>query len=120
MRPGRGALNLPADRVLKSTFVGHNPAETAQCLSDYGRGDSPDASSQLPSPVRFLQLSNREFIPQIINLFLDVARRFAGRCAGDERVLVLDEGNGARQVFDWKDGPVRSVVVGIIDDIVSG
>ena len=34
----------------------------------------------------------------------------------DERVLVLDEGNGARQVFDSKDGPVRSVVVGIIDD----
>jgi ethanolamine utilization protein EutN len=38
----------------------------------------------------------------------------------DERVLVLDEGNGARQVLDSKDGPVRSVVVGIIDDIVSG
>ena len=38
----------------------------------------------------------------------------------DERVLVLDEGTGARQVFDSKDGPVRSVVVGIIDDIVSG
>ena len=37
----------------------------------------------------------------------------------DERVLVLDEGNGARQVFDSKDGPVRSVVVGIIDDIVN-
>jgi microcompartment protein CcmK/EutM len=38
----------------------------------------------------------------------------------DERVLVLDEGTGARQVFDSKDGPVRSVVVAIIDDIVSG
>ncbi len=37
----------------------------------------------------------------------------------DERVLVLDEGNGARQVFDSKDGPVRSVVVGIIDDVVT-
>ena len=35
----------------------------------------------------------------------------------DERVLVLDEGNGARQVFDSKDGPVRSVVVGIVDDV---
>jgi microcompartment protein CcmK/EutM len=35
----------------------------------------------------------------------------------DERVLVLDEGNGARQVLESKDGPVRSVVVGIIDDI---
>ena len=41
-------------------------------------------------------------------------------CVGagaDERVLVLDEGNGARQVLESKDGPVRSVVVGIIDDI---
>ncbi len=38
----------------------------------------------------------------------------------DERVLVLDEGNGARQVFDSKDAPVRSVVVGIIDDVVIG
>jgi ethanolamine utilization protein EutN len=37
----------------------------------------------------------------------------------DERVLVLDEGNGARQVFDSKDGPVRSVVIGIIDDVVT-
>ena len=35
----------------------------------------------------------------------------------DETVLVLDEGNGARQVLDSKDGPVRSVVVGIVDDI---
>jgi ethanolamine utilization protein EutN len=34
-----------------------------------------------------------------------------------EFVLVLDEGNGARQVFDSKDGPVRSVVVGIIDHV---
>jgi ethanolamine utilization protein EutN len=36
----------------------------------------------------------------------------------DERVLVLDEGNGARQVLDSKDGPVRSVVVGIVDDVM--
>ena len=35
----------------------------------------------------------------------------------DERVLVLDEGNGARQVLNSKDGPVRSVVVGIVDDV---
>ena len=31
-----------------------------------------------------------------------------------ERVLVLDEGTGARQVLDSKAGPVRSVVVGIV------
>lgn len=35
----------------------------------------------------------------------------------DEQVLVLDEGNGARQLFDSADGPVRSVVVGIIDSV---
>ena len=35
----------------------------------------------------------------------------------DERVIVNDEGNGARQVLESADGPVRSVVVGIIDDV---
>jgi microcompartment protein CcmK/EutM len=34
-----------------------------------------------------------------------------------ETVLVLDEGNGARQLLDAKDGPVRSVVVGIVDEV---
>lgn len=38
----------------------------------------------------------------------------------DERVIVLDEGNGARQVLESKDGPVRSVVVGIVDDVFPG
>ncbi len=34
-----------------------------------------------------------------------------------ELVLVLDEGNGARQVLNSSNGPVRSVVVGIIDQL---
>jgi microcompartment protein CcmK/EutM len=34
-----------------------------------------------------------------------------------EVVLVLDEGNGARQVLNSSDGPVRSVIVGIVDQI---
>lgn len=34
-----------------------------------------------------------------------------------ERVLVLDEGNGARQVLASADGPVRSVIVGIVDRV---
>lgn len=33
-----------------------------------------------------------------------------------DRVLVLDEGNGARQILGRKTAPVRAVVVGIIDD----
>ena len=34
-----------------------------------------------------------------------------------EMVLILDEGNGARQVPEAPDAPVRAVVVGIIDEI---
>jgi ethanolamine utilization protein EutN len=34
-----------------------------------------------------------------------------------ERVLVLDEGTGARQIVVSKDAPVRSVIVGIIDAV---
>ena len=34
-----------------------------------------------------------------------------------DRVLVLDEGNGARQIFGIDSGPIRSVVVGIVDDV---
>lgn len=34
-----------------------------------------------------------------------------------DRVLVLDEGNGARQILQRAVAPVRAVVVGIIDDV---
>jgi ethanolamine utilization protein EutN len=34
-----------------------------------------------------------------------------------ETVLVLDEGNSARQLLDATDGPVRSVIVGIVDEV---
>jgi microcompartment protein CcmK/EutM len=34
-----------------------------------------------------------------------------------ETVLVLDEGNGARQVLEAPDAPVRAVIVGVIDQI---
>ena len=43
-----------------------------------------------------------------------VARAAPG--AGDP-VLVLDEGTGARQGLEPKDGPVRSVIVGVVDAI---
>ncbi len=32
-----------------------------------------------------------------------------------EMVIVLDEGNGARQILGGADMPVRSIVVGIVD-----
>ena len=34
-----------------------------------------------------------------------------------ETVLILDEGNGARQVLEAPDAPIRAVVVGIVDEI---
>lgn len=34
-----------------------------------------------------------------------------------ETVLIVDEGNGARQILQSADGPVRSVIVGIVDQI---
>jgi microcompartment protein CcmK/EutM len=34
-----------------------------------------------------------------------------------ERVLVLDEGNGARQILDNAKAPVRSLVVGVVDSV---
>ncbi len=34
-----------------------------------------------------------------------------------ETVLILDEGTGARQVLASKEGPIRSVIVGIVDEI---
>lgn len=34
-----------------------------------------------------------------------------------ERVLILDEGNSARQVVDMVDGPIRAVIVGIVDEV---
>jgi microcompartment protein CcmK/EutM len=34
-----------------------------------------------------------------------------------ETVLILDEGNGARQIMGEAVAPIRAVVVGIIDDV---
>ena len=36
-----------------------------------------------------------------------------------ETVLVIDEGNSARQLFAVDTGPIRAVIVGIIDQVVS-
>lgn len=35
-----------------------------------------------------------------------------------ETVLILDEGNSARQIFGLTTGAVRAVVVGIIDELI--
>ncbi|TDI54640.1 MAG: hypothetical protein E2O95_01000 [Acidobacteria bacterium] len=35
----------------------------------------------------------------------------------DETVLILDEGSSARTIYGIESAPIRSVIVGIIDDI---
>ena len=45
-----------------------------------------------------------------------IAVDHVGAGAG-ETVIILDEGNGARQLLGVKDMPVRSMVVGIVDDL---
>jgi microcompartment protein CcmK/EutM len=34
-----------------------------------------------------------------------------------ERVLVIDEGNSARQIVKNKDAPLRSIIIGIVDRV---
>ncbi|MFZ0545615.1 MAG: EutN/CcmL family microcompartment protein [Candidatus Promineifilaceae bacterium] len=34
-----------------------------------------------------------------------------------DRVLVIDEGNGARQILKRDPAPVRAVIVGVVDDV---
>ena len=46
-----------------------------------------------------------------------IALDTVGAGAG-ETVLVLDEGNGARQVLEAPQAPIRAVIVGIIDELV--
>lgn len=35
-----------------------------------------------------------------------------------ETVLLIDEGNSARQVVDMDPAPIRAVVVGVVDEVV--
>jgi microcompartment protein CcmK/EutM len=60
--------------------------------------------------VDLLDLDGKEIGQDVIAV--DVVGAGAG-----ETVLVLDEGNGARQVLEAPDAPVRAVVVGVIDEI---
>lgn len=46
------------------------------------------------------------------DICVDVAQAGVG-----DKVLVIDEGNGARQVLNMKVAPVRAVIVGIVDDV---
>ncbi|MCK6457397.1 MAG: hypothetical protein L6Q92_12825 [Phycisphaerae bacterium] len=45
-----------------------------------------------------------------------IAVDVVGAGAG-ETVLLLDEGNSARQIVGDRNGPIRSVVVGVVDQV---
>ena len=61
----------------------------------------------------FVDLLDRDGAPTGKDL---IAVDAVGAGAG-ETVLVLDEGNGARQVLEYPDAPIRAVVVGVIDAV---
>lgn len=37
-----------------------------------------------------------------------------------ETVLIVDEGNSARQVINDKEAPIRTIIIGVIDEITLG
>jgi len=49
--------------------------------------------------------------------YYDIAVDVAQAGPGDT-VLVIDEGNGARQILRLDPGAVRAVVVGVVDEVV--
>jgi len=48
--------------------------------------------------------------------YYDIAVDVAQAGPGDT-VLVLDEGNGARQILELDPGAVRAVIVGVVDEV---
>lgn len=48
--------------------------------------------------------------------YYDVAVNVAQAGPGDT-VLLIDEGNGARQILRLDPGPVRAVIVGVVDEV---
>lgn len=80
-------------------------------------------AGRLTSTVHHRDMAGRTLL---VCAILDADRRPSGRyliaidhvgAGAGETVLILDEGNGARQVLGMPKMPVRSVVVGIVDDV---
>jgi microcompartment protein CcmK/EutM len=51
--------------------------------------------------------------------YYDIAVDVAQAGPGDT-VLVIDEGNGARQILGLDPGAVRAVIVGVVDEVALG
>ena len=73
----------------------------------------PDLNNRTLLFVDLLDLDGKETGKDVI------AVDAVGAGAG-ETVLVLDEGNGARQVLEAPEAPIRAVVVGVIDELELG
>jgi microcompartment protein CcmK/EutM len=51
--------------------------------------------------------------------YYDIAVDVVQAGLGDT-VMVIDEGNGARQILDLDPGAVRAVIVGVVDEVALG
>lgn len=51
--------------------------------------------------------------------YYDIAVDVAQAGPGDT-VMVIDEGNGARQILEIDPGAVRAVIVGVVDEVALG
>ena len=51
--------------------------------------------------------------------YYDIAVDVVQAGVGD-KVMVIDEGNGARQILQREVAPVRAVIVGVVDDVQIG
>ena len=50
-------------------------------------------------------------------LWRAIEKKLRSNNHGSRSVLIIDEGNSARQVVDIEDAPIRAVVVGIVDAV---
>ena len=76
--------------------------------------DSHNPPSQIPGTIQIVVERMDAAGAPVADCLVAIDTVDAG--AGD-RILVLDEGNGARQIFTSTGASVRSVIVGIIDAV---
>lgn len=63
--------------------------------------------------VRMLDLEGNE--TSYYDIAVDVVQAGLG-----DTVMVIDEGNGARQVLNLDPGAIRAVIVGVVDEVALG
>ena len=68
---------------------------------------------------RKLLLVHRLDLDEAAEDYYDIAVDVVQAGVGD-KVMVIDEGNGARQILQREVAPVRAVIVGVVDDVNIG